>query len=176
MEVNLMDEDIVDGEVLEPEEHTKSDLSTGKGANQDIIRMPAPPSTVDAQPANVDDGDSSGGVRELSSDHDWSPLLKARAQEFTRRHEAMTRAYEQVMFGALTDAMESMHQPLEEEPTSTPIGAWLVASCGDALVQAGHWLVHVVEPSRSATEAPGSSLPLDGPTVIVLTEDGGFDD
>lgn len=160
-----MGNEIVDGEVIEPEDNSKNNPSVRRRRSGFI-----PKSGTDAtsQPADLDGRGSIDAASNTPSDRDISQLLKERADEFTRHYEALIWAYEKAMYGVVTDTLAVMHHLPVEEKLKAPLAARLASSCGEVLMQAGQRLV------RAAESRP--SWPVDEPTIIVFTNDGGQDD
>lgn len=168
--------EIVEGKVLEPAEDPKRSVSARKRGSLRTDQIPKPGSKARGQRADLDDGEPTSAAAHAPFERDLHPLLKARAEEFARRHEAMRRAYEQALFGTMADALEATHQPPVEEQPKLPLIARLASSCGEALMQAGRRLAQAAEPDSRATESPDPKEAEGGPTVIVFTKDGGIDD
>jgi hypothetical protein len=176
MEKGMMDDDVIDGEVIEPERNSKSKPSGRRRAGDRTIRIPKSGKDVSSRPAELDSEGAASAASNALGDADLSPLLKARAEEFTQRYEALVCAYEQAMFGALTDGLAAMHQLPVEEELKTSLAVRLASSCSEVLIQAGQRLTRAAGSTRFAAEKEAPPQPIDGPAVIVFTDNGDIDD
>lgn len=168
--------EVIEGKMIEPAEDSKSNPSARRRGSRRTVQVPKPGSEAGGPRADLDIGEPTGAAPHAPFERELHPLLKARAEEFTRRHEAMSRAYDQALFGTMTDALEALHRPPVAIPPKTPLVARLASSCGEALIQVGQRLVSASEPDAPTQEVPEPEWIMDRPTVIVFAEDGGIDD
>jgi hypothetical protein len=177
-EKDMNDDEIVEGEVSELEVSQGSTMARNRKRRRKPKQVAGSDSAGHGQPAGTNGGDGRASAfgPHTAADTDLHPLLKARAEEFARRHKAMTDAYERALFGTMTDALESMHRPPVAKSPKAPLVARLASSVGETLMQAGQRLVTLAEPDDPAPVSVEPLPAIDRPAVIVFAEDGGIDD